>query len=105
MKYNEAAFIGQKRSKEAQLKLFDYTGYAMLTYTTKNVGSDFAPVGEEMLLAKIVRGVEAILVLCDVDGYSKAQSKPLPISKADEIYSRMKQDGFAEYNGQVKTVS
>lgn len=97
--------MGHDRARKAQHKLFDYTGYAMLTYTTKNVESGFAPVGEEMLLAKIVRGSEAMLVLCDVDGYTKAQSKPLPISKADEIYLRMKQDGFAEYDGQVKTVS
>lgn len=105
MQYHKASHLGHDRAKKAQHKLFDYTGYAMLTYTTKNVGSGFAPVGEEMLLVKIVRGIEAILVLCDVDGYSKAQSKPLPIAKADEIYSRMKQDGFAEFSGQVKTVS
>ena len=37
MKYNEAAFIGQKNSKDAQIKLFNYTGFAMLTYTIKAI--------------------------------------------------------------------
>jgi hypothetical protein len=97
--------MGHDRSRKAQHKLFDYTGYAMLTYTTKNDENGFAPVGEEMLLAKIVRGNEAVLVLCDVDGYTKAQSKPLPAAKANEIYLRMQEDGFAEYRGEVKTVS
>jgi len=97
--------MSHDRSRKAQHKLFDYTGYAMLTYTTKNDENGFAPVGEEMLLAKIVRGNEALVVLCDVDGYTKAQSKPLPVAKANEIYLRMQKDGFAEYRGEVKTVS
>ena len=87
------------------MKLFDYTGFAMLTYTIKQDQNGFAPVGDEMLLAKIVRENQAMLFLCDIDGYAKAQSKPLPVEKANEIHLQMLSDGFMEYNGEIKTVS
>lgn len=105
MQYHKASHIGHERSRVAQMKLFDYTGFAMLTYTTKQGENGFAPVGNEMLLAKIVRENQAMLLLCDIDGYAKAQSKPLPAEKANEIYLQMVNDGFTEYNGEIKTVS
>src|SRR5688500_19621921 len=71
MQYHKASFIGHERSKKAQLKLFDYTGYAMLTYTVKQDGNSFAPVGEEMLVAKMEKESEAMIFLCDSDGYAK----------------------------------
>lgn len=105
MQYHKASILGHERSKKAQLKLFDYTGYAMLTYTTKQEGNGFAPVGEEMLVAKMERQADAMLFLCDNDGYAKAQSKPLPKEKAEEAYKKMLNDGIAEFKGQIKTVS
>ena len=105
MQYHKASILGHERSKKAQLKLFDYTGYAMLTYTTKQDGNGFAPVGEEMLVAKMEREAGAMLFLCDNDGYAKAQSKPLPKEKAEEAYKKMLNDGLAEFKGQIKTVS
>lgn len=105
MQYHKASILGHERSKKAQLKLFDYTGYAMLTYTTKQEGNGFAPVGEEMLVAKMEREADAMLFLCDNDGYAKAQSKPLPKEKAEEAYKKMLNDGIAEFKGQIKTVS
>jgi len=105
MQYHKASIIGQERSRIAQLKLFDYTGFAMLTYTTKQEGNDFLPVGEEMLVGKLFRENEAMLFLCDKDGYAKAQSKPFPKDKADQIYIKMINDGFPEYTGKIKTVS
>jgi hypothetical protein len=105
MQYHKASFIGLERSKKAQLKLFDYTGYAMLTYTVKQDGNGFSPVGEEMLVAKMDRESESMLFLCDNDGYTKAQSKPLPKGKAGELYKKMLHDGFQEFKGQIKTVS
>jgi hypothetical protein len=105
MQYHKASILGHERSKKAQLKLFDYTGYAMLTYTTKQDGNGFAPVGEEMLVAKMEREADAMLFLCDNDGYAKAQSKPLPKEKAEETYKKMLNDGIAEFKGQIKTVS
>jgi len=105
MQYHKASFIGHERSKKAQLKLFDYTGFAMLTYTVKQDGKGFSPVGEEMLIGKMEKESDAMLFLCDYDGYAKAQSKPLPKEKADEAYKKMLDDGFQEYKGQIRTVS
>ena len=105
MQYYKAAFLGQERSKKAQLKLFDYTGFAMLTYTIKQTITGFEPVGEEMLIGKLVRGDEMILLLCDNEGYAKAQSKPLPKQQAEEILKTMINDGISEFRGIIKTVS
>jgi hypothetical protein len=105
MQYYKASRIGQERSRIAQMKLFDYTGYAMLTYTVKKDQGGFEPVGEELLVAKMVMGGEALLFLCDNDGYVKAQSKPLPIAKVNELYTRMQSDGFMGYKGNIRTVT
>lgn len=105
MQYYKASRIGQERSRIAQMKLFDYTGYAMLTYTVKKDQSGFEPVGEEILVSKMVIDNEALLLLCDNDGYVKAQSKPLPVGKVNELFSRMQSDGILEYKGEIKTVS
>ena len=105
VQYHKASFIGHERSKKAQLKLFDYTGFAMVTYTTKQDGKSFAPVGEEMLVGKMERESEAMLFLCDNDGYAKAQSKPLPKEKAIEAYKKMLNDGIEEFKGEIKTVT
>jgi hypothetical protein len=51
------------------------------------------------------RESESMLFLCDNDGYTKAQSKPLPKEKAGELYKKMLDDGFQEFKGQIKTVS
>jgi hypothetical protein len=106
MRYNEAAFIGQKRSKEAQLKLFDYTGFAMLTYTIKKGESDngFMPVGEELLAAKMVYDSQMIIYLTDEAGFAKAQSKPLTIEEGNRIYTKILEDGIKEYSGDIKTI-
>lgn len=106
MKYNEAAFIGQRRSKEAQLKLFDYTGFAMLTYTIKKGESDngFMPVGEELLAAKLVYQNQMIIYLTDGAGFAKAQSKPLAIEEGNRIYRKILEDGIKEYSGDLKTI-
>jgi hypothetical protein len=105
MKYHKAAFVGSERSRKAQMRLFNYTGFAMLTYTIKQSEEGFEPVGEEMLAGKMIRGEEAMLFICDKDGYAKAQSKPLPIKQGEEIYKIMINDGIPEFMGNIKTVS
>ena len=105
MQYHKAAFMGQERARRAQMKLFYYAGFAMLTYTIKQRKSRFEPVGEEMLVGKMVRGNEALLFICDEDGYAKSQSKPLSLEKGGEVYSKMIKDGMSEFNGHIKTVS
>jgi hypothetical protein len=105
MQYYKAAFLGQERSRKAQMKLFDYTGFAMLTYTIKQTDTGFEPVGTEMLISKLVKGEEMILLICDREGYAKAQSKPLPIEQGEEIFKTVINDGIPEYSGTIKTVS
>jgi hypothetical protein len=105
VQYHKAAHIGKERSQKAQMKLFDYTGFAMLTYTIKQGKMGFDPVGEEELAGKMTRGEEAMLFICDKDGYAKAQSRPLPIEKGEEIFKKMLADGMQEFTGEIKTVS
>src|SRR5215210_1132712 len=106
MKYNEAAFIGQKNSKDAQIKLFNYTGFAMLTYTIKQSpdGKGFLPVGEKIFAAKAIYSDQIILYIADEDGFAKAQSKPMKIEEGEKLFSKMLEDGIEEYIGQIKTI-
>ncbi len=106
MKYNEAAFIGQKNSKDAQIKLFNYTGFAMLTYTIKQSpeGKGFLPVGEKVFAAKDTYNDQIILYITDEDGFAKAQSKPLKIEEGEKFFNKMLEDGIEKYDGQVKTI-
>jgi hypothetical protein len=105
MQYYKAAFLGQERSKKAQMKLFDYTGFAMLTYTIKQTNTGFEPVGEEMLIGRLVKGDEMILLICDNEGYAKAQSKPMSKKQGEEILKTIINDGISEFSGTIKTVS
>lgn len=105
LQYHKAAHIGQERSRKAQMKLFDYTGFAMLTYTIKQGKAGFDPVGEEDLAGRMTKGDEAMLFICDRDGYAKAQSRPMPIEKGQEIFKKMLADGMPEFAGEIKTVS
>jgi hypothetical protein len=105
MQYHKAAFLGSERSRKAQMKLFNYTGFAMLTYTIKQSNKGFEPVGEEMLTGSMTRGNEMMLFICDNDGYAKAQSKPLTLEEGQKIVQRMLQDGLEEFKGVIRTVS
>lgn len=87
------------------MRLFDYTGFAMLTYTIKQGTTGFEPVGEEELVGKMTNDKESMLFICDKDGYAKAQSKPMPIEQGEEAYKRMLADGMQEFTGEIKTVS
>jgi hypothetical protein len=105
MQYHKAAILGSERSREAQMKLFNYTGFAMLTYTIKQTDRGFEPVGEEMLAGSMTRGSEMLLFICDNDGYAKAQSKPLNLEEGNKIVQQMIKDGLEEFKGTIKTVS
>lgn len=87
------------------MRLFDYTGFAMLTYTIRQTGGSFEPVGEEELAGKMTRGDEAMLFICDDQGYAKAQSKPMSAKEGEEVFKKMLEDGMPEYSGEIKTVS
>jgi len=104
MQYHKAAFLGQERSRKAQMKLFEYTGFSMLTYTIKKGSSGFEPVGEEMLVGNLTNGREIIIFICDKDGYAKAQSKSMTIDEGNKIVEKMVFDGFIKFDGEIKTV-
>ena len=87
------------------MRLFDYTGFAMLTYTIKQRTAGFEPVGEEELVGKMTSGNEIMLFICDNDGYAKAQSKPMPMEQGQEAFKKMLADGMQEFSGKIKTVS
>ena len=87
------------------MRLFDYTGFAMLTYTIKQGATGFEPVGEEELVGKMTSGNESMLFICDDDGYAKAQSRPMSIEQAEEALKRMIADGMQQFTGEIKTVS
>jgi hypothetical protein len=87
------------------MKLFDYTGFAMLTYTIKQGTTGFEPVGEEELVGKMTNDKESMLFICDKDGYAKAQSRPMQIEQGVEAFKRMLADGMQEFTGEIKTVS
>jgi hypothetical protein len=104
MQYHKAAFLGQERSRKAQMKLFEYTGFSMLTYTIKKGSSGFEPVGVEMLVGNLNNGREIIIFICDKDGYAKAQSKSMTIDEGNKIVEKMVFDGFIKFDGEIKTV-
>jgi hypothetical protein len=87
------------------MRLFDYTGFAMLTYTIKQGTTGFEPVGDEELVGKMTNDKESMLFICDKDGYAKAQSKPMHIGQGEEAFKRMLADGMQEFTGEIKTVS
>jgi hypothetical protein len=105
LQYHKAAQIGRERAQKAQMRLFNYTGFAMLTYTVKQGMAGFEPVGEEEMAGKLTRGDEMMLFICDKDGYAKAQSKPVPMKQGEEAFKKMLADGMPEFTGKIKTVS
>jgi len=104
MQYHQAALIGQERARKSQHKLFEYSGFAFLTKTVKQSGGQFEPVGEEELVALESADDDVIVIICDADGYAKAQTKPLPMNKAKKIYEKMLNDGFKEFKGETRAV-
>ncbi len=104
MQYHQAAHIGQERARKSQHKLFQYSGFAFLTKTVKQNGEQFEPVGEEDLVTMDSVEDKTVVIICDADGYAKAQTKPLPLDQAKKIYEKMLNDGFKRFEGETKVV-
>lgn len=104
MQYHKAAQIGQERARKSQHKLFQYSGFAFLTKTVKQRDGQFEPVGEEELITLEDAEDKMLVIICDADGYAKAQTKPLPLDQAKKVYEKMLNDGFKEFKGQTKVV-
>ena len=99
MQYFQAVQQGKKRANEAQMKLFDIAGFAMLTLTTKKKDGKFIPVGEETYCAAIKKPEGYVIILVDEEGYTKTQSKDLEKEEAAEIYAKTRESGIEEFAG------
>ena len=99
MQYFQAVQEGKKRANEAQMKLFDVAGFAMLTLTTKKKEGKFYPVGEEIYSAVIKKPEGYVILLVDEDGYTKSQSKDLEKEEASEIFKKVTEAGIEEFSG------
>ena len=87
MQYFQAVQEGKKRANEAQMKLFDIAGFAMLTLTTKKKDGKFIPIGEENYCAAIHRPEGYLVILVDAEGYTcLLYTSPSP---RDGLLSRM----------------
>ena len=85
MQYFQAVQEGKKRANEAQMKLFDIAGFAMLTLTTKKKDGKFIPIGAENYCAAIHRPEGYLVILVDAEGYTRHKQR---------IWKKKRQDKF-----------
>ena len=97
MQYFQAVQIGKQRANKAQMILFDISGFAMLTLTTKKIDGKFAPVGEESFTTVIKTDDGFVILLVDTDGFTKAQTKALEKEEAQKIFNKVLASGIAEF--------
>ena len=99
MQYFQAVQIGKKRANKAQMVLFDISGFAMLTLTTKKIDGKFVPVGEESFVTVIKTDDGFVVLLVDTDGFTKAQTKALAKGEAQKIFSKILDSEITEFSG------
>ena len=104
MQYFQAVQEGKKRANEAQMKLFDIAGFAMLTLTTKKKEGKFIPIGEENYCAAIKKPEGYVVILVDGDGYTKTQSKDLEKEEASKIFAKVIESGIEEFPGNTISI-
>ena len=98
MLYFKAMQEGKQRAAKSQMKMFDVAGFGMLTLTTKKVGGDFQPVGQDEMAAVISSPDGYVAVIVDEDGFTKAQSKALENKEeALAVYEKLRASGMDEY--------
>tara|TARA_B100001079_G_scaffold50465_1_gene41398 strand:- start:37 stop:390 length:354 start_codon:yes stop_codon:yes gene_type:complete len=98
MQYFQAVQIGKQRANKAQMVLFDISGFAMLTITTKKIDGKFFPVGEESFVTVIKTADGFIIILVDEDGFTKAQTKALEKEEAQKILRKVLATGIGEFS-------
>ena len=98
MQYFQAVQIGKQRANKAQMILFDISGFAMLTLTTKKIDGKFVPVGEESFATVIKTSDGFVIILVDEDGFTKAQTKALEKEEAKKIFNKILASGIAEFS-------
>ena len=98
MQYFQAVQIGKQRANKAQMVLFDVSGFAMLTLTTKKIDGKFVPVGEESFATVIKTGDGFVILLVDEDGFTKAQTKALEREDAQKIFNKVLASRITEFS-------
>ena len=98
MQYFQAVQIGKQRANKAQMVLFDISGFAMLTLTTKKIDGKFVPVGEESFATVIKTGDGFVILLVDEDGFTKAQTKALEKEDARKIFDKVLASEITEFS-------
>ena len=98
MQYFQAVQIGKQRANKAQMVLFDISGFAMLTLTTKKIDGKFVPVGEESFVTVIKTSDGFVIILVDEDGFTKAQTKALEKEEARKIFGKVLASGITEFS-------
>ena len=99
MLYFQAVQIGKQRANTAQMVLFDISGFAMLTLTTKKIDGKFVPVGEESFTTVIKTNDGFVILLVDEDGFTKAQTYALEKEESQKIFSKVLDSGITEFSG------
>lgn len=99
VQYFQAVQEGKRRAGASQMRLFKIAGFAMLTITTKKIDGKFVPVGEQDMAAVIQNKEGFVAIIVDEDGFTKAQTKPVPREEAASIFKGMLEAGIDEFTG------
>ena len=99
MQYFQAVQIGKQRANKAQMALFEISGFAMLTLTTKKIDGKFFPVGEESFVTAIKTNDGYVIILVDEDGFTKAQTKALEKEEGRQIYNKVLDSNVSKFSG------
>lgn len=99
MQYFQAVQIGKQRANKAQMALFEISGFAMLTLTTKKIDGKFFPVGEESFVTVIKTNDGYVIILVDDGGFTKAQTKALEKEEGKKIYNKVLGSNVTEFSG------
>ncbi len=103
MDYFAAVQEGRSRVKKAVEILQEVAGPSSPVLFLKMGIEEWTPVGAEVLFA-VVSGKDetAAVVVCDLDGNSKAISAWVPASKAEEYARSLESRGLSRYDDEVK---
>jgi len=97
--YFQAVQIGKQRANKAQMALFEISGFAMLTLTTKKIDGKFFPVGEESFVTVIKTNDGYVIILVDEGGFTKAQTKALEKEEGKKFYNKVLGSNVTEFSG------
>ena len=99
MQYFQAVQIGKQRANKAQMALFEISGFAMLTLTTKKIDGKFFPVGEESFVMVMTTNEGYVIIVVHDGGFTKALTKALEKEEGKKIYNKVLGSNVTEFSG------